>query len=102
ARQARGGRQGAGRSRRQGRRGRTASRRAGAARLMAADAAPKRGDLTQGPIGKTLLAFALPTLASSIIQSLNGTINAICVGRLIGEDALAATSNANMVMFLLT
>ena len=63
---------------------------------------PGRGDLTQGPIGKTLLAFALPTLASSIIQSLNGTVNAICVGRLIGEDALAATSNANMVMFLLT
>ena len=63
---------------------------------------PGRGDLTQGPIAKTLLAFALPTLASSIIQSLNGTVNAICVGRLIGEDALAATSNANMVMFLLT
>jgi Na+-driven multidrug efflux pump len=70
---------------------------------MAADAAaPKRGDLTRGPISSTLLKFALPTLASSIIQSLNGTINAICVGRLIGEDALAATSNANMVMFLLT
>jgi putative MATE family efflux protein len=49
-----------------------------------------------------LLKFALPTLASSIIQSLNGTVNAICVGRLIGEDAIAATSNANMVMFLLT
>ena len=61
-----------------------------------------RGDLTQGGIGSTLLKFALPTLASSIIQSLNGTVNAICVGRLIGEDALAATSNANMVMFLLT
>jgi putative MATE family efflux protein len=45
--------------------------------------------------------FALPTLASSIIQSLNGTINAIWVGRFIGEDALAATSNANIVMFLL-
>ncbi|HEY6048150.1 MAG TPA: MATE family efflux transporter [Sphingomicrobium sp.] len=62
---------------------------------------PGRGDLTQGPIAPTLLKFALPTLASSILQSLNGTINAICVGRLIGEDALAATSNANMVMFLL-
>jgi putative MATE family efflux protein len=61
-----------------------------------------RGDLTQGAIGKTLLAFALPTLASSILQSLNGTINAIWVGRFIGEGALAATSNANMVMFLLT
>src|SRR3954451_23657223 len=61
-----------------------------------------RGDLTQGSIGPTLLAFALPTLASSIIQSLNGTVNAIWVGRLLGEGALAATSNANMVMFLLT
>jgi putative MATE family efflux protein len=59
-------------------------------------------DLTQGGIGKTLLAFALPTLASSILQSLNGTINAIWVGRFLGEGALAATSNANMVMFLLT
>src|ERR1041384_1987119 len=61
-----------------------------------------RGDLTQGPIGRTLLAFALPTLASSIFQSLNGTVNAIWVGRFLGEGALAATSNANMVMFLLT
>ena len=61
-----------------------------------------RGDLTQGPIAKTLLAFALPTLASSILQSLNGTVNAIWVGRFLGEGALAATSNANMVMFLLT
>ena len=69
------------------------------------DAAPQprgRGNLTEGPIGKTLLAFALPTLASSILQSLNGTINAIWVGRFLGESALAATSNANMVMFLLT
>jgi putative MATE family efflux protein len=64
---------------------------------------PQHGrDLTQGPIAKTLLAFALPTLASSILQSLNGTVNAIWVGRFLGEGALAATSNANMVMFLLT
>jgi putative MATE family efflux protein len=65
--------------------------------------APRRTgrDLTQGSIGPTLLKFALPTLASSIVQSLNGTVNAIWVGRFLGEDALAATSNANMVMFLL-
>jgi putative MATE family efflux protein len=62
---------------------------------------PGRGDLTQGGIGSTLLKFALPTLASSILQSLNGTVNAIWVGRFLGEGALAATSNANMVMFLL-
>ena len=58
-------------------------------------------DLTTGPIAATLVAFALPTLISSILQSLNGTINAIWVGRFLGEDALAATSNANMIMFLL-
>src|SRR6478735_2025275 len=69
---------------------------------MADAGARKRGDLTEGHIGKTLLAFALPTLASSIFQSLNGTVNAIWVGRFLGEHALAATSNANMVMFLLT
>src|SRR3954452_12880316 len=69
---------------------------------MADAGTPKRGDLTQGSIGPTLLTFALPTLASSILQSLNGTVNAIWVGRFLGENALAATSNANMVMFLLT
>jgi len=69
---------------------------------MADAGVARRGDLTQGSIAPTLLKFALPTLASSILQSLNGTINAIWVGRFLGEGALAATSNANMVMFLLT
>jgi len=62
---------------------------------------PGQRDLTSGPIGKTLLAFAVPTLLASILQSLNGSINTIWVGRFLGEDALAATSNANLVMFLL-
>ncbi|HEY1605486.1 MAG TPA: MATE family efflux transporter [Allosphingosinicella sp.] len=62
---------------------------------------PGQRDLTSGPISRTLLAFALPTLGSSILQSLNGSVNAIWVGRFLGTDALAATSNANIVMFLL-
>jgi putative MATE family efflux protein len=62
---------------------------------------PGQRDLTSGPIGKTLLAFAIPTLVSSIIQSLNGSVNAIWVGRFLGVEALASTSNANLVMFLL-
>jgi putative MATE family efflux protein len=68
---------------------------------MADAARLKRGNLTEGHIGRTLMIFALPTLASSIVQSLNGTVNAIWVGRFLGENALAATANANMVMFLL-
>lgn len=62
---------------------------------------PRTRDLTVGPIGPTLLAFALPTLASNILQSLNGSINSIWVGRFLGESALAATSNANIIMFLM-
>jgi putative MATE family efflux protein len=65
-------------------------------------ASPARGqrDLINGPIAATLLTFALPTLGSNILQSLNGSINTIWVGRFLGEGALAATSNANIIMFL--
>ncbi len=59
------------------------------------------GDLTQGPIGRTLLVFALPVLGSNVLQSLNGSVNAVFVGRFLGESALTATSNANLVLFLL-
>jgi putative MATE family efflux protein len=62
---------------------------------------PRQGDLTQGPILRTLVAFSIPMLISNVIQTLNGSINAVWVGRLIGESALAATANANVVMFLL-
>lgn len=64
-------------------------------------ARPGQRDLTQGDVGRTLLLFALPTLGSNILQSLNGSINSIWVGRFLGESALAATSNANIIMFLM-
>jgi putative MATE family efflux protein len=50
---------------------------------------------------RTMVAFAIPMLISNVIQTLNGSVNAVWVGRLIGESALAATANANVVMFLL-
>jgi putative MATE family efflux protein len=62
---------------------------------------PQKRDLTTGPVAASLVAFALPTLGSNILQSVNGSINAIWVGRILGSDALAATSNANLVMFLM-
>lgn len=58
-------------------------------------------DLTHGPITKSLLVFALPTLASNVLQTLSGSINSIWVGYFLGESALAATANANIVMFLM-
>ncbi len=58
-------------------------------------------DLTQGPILSTLLVFSAPTLVSNILQALNGSVNSVWVGRMLGDSALAATANANVVMFLL-
>ncbi|TZF91341.1 MATE family efflux transporter [Cognatilysobacter lacus] len=60
-----------------------------------------RHDLTQGPIAGTLFRFALPILGGNVLQSLNGSVNAVWVGRFLGEQALTATANANNVMFLL-
>src|SRR5579871_5212383 len=57
--------------------------------------------LTEGSISSGLLRFALPILAANILQSLNGSVNSIWVGRFLGEAALTATSIANTVMFLL-
>ena len=57
--------------------------------------------LTEGPIAKTLFVFSLPILLGNVLQTLNGSINSIWVGRLLGETALAATSNANFLMFFL-
>ena len=62
----------------------------------------RQSNLISAPIASTLLAFALPTLASSVLQSANGSIDTVWVGRLIGEDAVAATTNGNLVMFLMT
>ena len=58
-------------------------------------------DLTVGPIGKTLLLFTLPMLGSNILQSLNGSANLIWVSHSLGEAALTATANANIILFLM-
>ena len=58
-------------------------------------------DLTVGPIAKTLIVFAMPVLGSNILQSLNGSANAIWVSHVLGEAALTATVNANNIFFLM-
>jgi putative MATE family efflux protein len=57
--------------------------------------------LTEGSIPVSLFRFALPILFANVLQSLNGSVNSVWVGRFLGEAALTATSNANTVMFLL-
>jgi putative MATE family efflux protein len=57
--------------------------------------------LTEGSISRRLFLFAVPILVGNILQSLNGSVNSIWIGRYLGEAALTASSNANTVLFLL-
>jgi len=57
--------------------------------------------LTEGSITRALLAFSLPILAGNVLQSLNGSVNSIWVGKYLGAPAFAAAGNANVIMFLL-
>ncbi|MDU0206435.1 MULTISPECIES: MATE family efflux transporter [Paenibacillus] len=63
--------------------------------------AKARPSLTEGPIAKTLILFSLPILLGNVLQTLNGSINAVWIGKYLGEGGLAATSNANIIMFFL-
>jgi putative MATE family efflux protein len=57
--------------------------------------------LTEGSIPRALLAFTLPILFGNVLQSVNGSVNAMWVGKYFGEAAFAAVGNANVVMFLM-
>lgn len=61
----------------------------------------KRMDLTSGPVARTLFLFSLPVLGSNVLQSLNASINAMWIGHYLGEAALTAASNANLILFFL-
>ncbi|WP_199620712.1 MATE family efflux transporter [Paenibacillus alkalitolerans] len=60
-----------------------------------------KSQLLTGPIGKTLFLFSVPILLGNALQSLNGLVNSIWVGQFLGQQALAATSTANILMFFL-
>jgi len=62
---------------------------------------PPRPALTEGAIFRTLFFFSLPLLAGNALQSLNGSVNAGWIGNYLGDAALAASSNANAILFLL-
>lgn len=50
---------------------------------------------------KTIITFALPLMASSLLQQLYNTIDSLIVGRICGETSLAAVGAANPIMNLL-
>lgn len=47
-------------------------------------------DLTRGRITSSLLRFALPMMAGNLLQQLYNIADTLIVGRVLGEEALAA------------
>ena len=58
-------------------------------------------DLTVGSIPRHLIAFSLPMLAGSALQTAYSFINAIWVGQFLGKTALAAVTVSFPVVFVL-
>ena len=59
-----------------------------------------RGNLTEGPIAKKLLLFALPIIIGNMVQQLYNVVDTIVVGNFVSSDALAAVSVSFPVMML--
>ena len=57
--------------------------------------------LTEGPIGRKILAFAFPLFLGNLFQHLYNTADSLIVGNFIGSDALAAVSSSGSLIFLL-
>lgn len=59
-------------------------------------------DLTQGPITRRLLLFALPLICGNLLQQLYNIADTWVVGRFLGADALAAVGSSYTLMTFLT
>ncbi|WP_040196956.1 MATE family efflux transporter [Candidatus Soleaferrea massiliensis] len=61
-----------------------------------------KGDLTQGPVVKTMLLFAVPMILGNLLQQCYNVADTLIVGRFLGPDALAAVGSAFTLMTFLT
>ena len=59
-------------------------------------------DLTEGPIARTLIVFALPYLAANILQSLYGAVDLFVVGLYCSAESVAAVSTGTQVTQIVT
>ena len=60
--------------------------------------AGKTKNLTSGPIGKSLLLFAIPLLVGTLIQQLYNTVDLIFVGNLVNKSASAAIGASSLLI----
>ena len=61
----------------------------------------KHQSLTEGPIWKGILLFALPVLLGNIFQQFYNAFDSWVVGRFLGDTALAAVSSSGSLIFMM-
>lgn len=61
-----------------------------------------KGDLTRGPVMKTMLIFAVPMILGNLLQQCYNVADTLIVGRFLGPDALAAVGSSFTLMTFLT
>ncbi len=61
-----------------------------------------QGDLTKGPVFKTLLLFSIPFVFSTLLQSVYSMVDMMIVGQYVGSSALSAVSVSSQIVQLMT
>lgn len=61
-----------------------------------------KGDLTQGPVMKSMFGFAVPMILGNLLQQCYNVADTLIVGRFLGADALAAVGSSFTLMTFLT
>ena len=61
-----------------------------------------KGDLTKGPVMKSMLLFAIPMILGNLLQQCYNVADTLIVGQFLGSDALAAVGSAFTLMTFLT
>ena len=56
--------------------------------------------MTDGPISRTILGYALPIFIGYLFQQLYNTADALIVGNLVGRSALAAVTSTGSITFM--
>lgn len=59
----------------------------------------RQGDMTEGPILKQLIMFALPLFIGALFQLMYNMTDSIILGKFVGADALAAIGATNTTTF---
>ncbi len=55
-------------------------------------------DMTQGPILRQLVFFALPLMLGNVFQMLYNTVDSVIVGNFVGKEALAAVGSTTVIV----